>query len=286
MKKRFLMIQLGLLITILLCNIACANGNKNKVEIKTISYNIRQSGLAQTDGEHKWDNRKQATITMIEQEKPAVFGLQEALLEQVEYLETNLPQYSRVGVGRDDGKNAGEFMAIFYLSDKFKLLQNGTFWLSETPLSVSKGWDAACFRTVEWVQLQEIESKKVFYFFNTHFDHIGMAARENSAKLVLEKIKEIAGKKARVVLGGDLNSAISDPIFDPLKNFMDVARECSPVTDNKGTFNGFGSSPNTIVIDHFFSRNVKCKQFRTLDGDYGAPYISDHYPIEFVFELK
>jgi len=286
MKKRYLFIQIGLLATIMLYNVACTNGNKAGVEIKAISYNIRQSGLADNDGENKWDNRKKATITMIEQEKPSVFGLQESLLEQVEYVEANLPQYKNVGVGRDDGKNAGEFMSIFYLSEKFNLLQSGTFWLSETPDTVSKGWDAECFRTVTWVKLKDIESKKEFYYFNTHFDHKGIVAREKSAKLVSEKVKEIAGKKASIVFGGDLNSDISDPIFNPLKKFLKVARECSPITDNKGTMNGFGATPNNIVLDHFFCKNVECKKFRTLDSDYGVPYISDHYPIEFVFELK
>jgi len=286
MKKRFLIFQIGLLATILLCGIACTNGNKPKVEIKLISYNIRQSGLADKDGEYQWENRKQATIKMIEQEKPSIFGLQEALLEQVEYVATNLPHYSKIGVGRDDGENGGEFMTIFYLSDKFNLLQSGNFWLSETPNIVSKGWDAECYRIVTWVQLQDKESKAEFYFFNSHFDHKGIVARENSAKLVADKIKEITGKKANIVFGGDLNSDISDPIFNPLKKFMKVARECSPITDNRGTMNGFGATPNNIVLDHIFCKNVKCKEFRTLDGDYGVPYISDHYPIEFVFEIK
>jgi endonuclease/exonuclease/phosphatase family metal-dependent hydrolase len=177
-------------------------------------------------------------------------------------------------------------MAVFYLSDKFNLLQSGTFWLSETPDIVSKGWDAECFRIVTWVQLQDIKSKKEFYFFNTHFDHKGIVARENSAELISEKIKEIAGRKASIIFGGDLNSDISDLIFNPLKKFMKVARECSPITDNRGTMNGFGATPNNIVLDHIFCRNVKCKEFKTLDSDYGVPYISDHYPIEFVFELK
>jgi endonuclease/exonuclease/phosphatase family metal-dependent hydrolase len=172
------------------------------------------------------------------------------------------------------------------LKDKYKLLQSGTFWLSETPEQVSKGWDADCFRTATWVQLQEIKTKKEFYFFNTHFDHKGEISRKESAKLVAEKIKEIAVKKANIIFGGDLNSAITDEIFNPLKKELNIARECSPITDNKGTFNGFGSAPTSIVLDHFLCKNVVCKSFRTLDDDYGAPYISDHYPIEFVFEIE
>jgi endonuclease/exonuclease/phosphatase family metal-dependent hydrolase len=207
------------------------------------------------------------------------------MYEQVQYIEENLPQYARIGVGRDDGKDGGEIMAILYLKDYFKLLQHETFWLSETPEKVSKGWDAECFRTLTCVKLQEISTGKEFYFFNTHLDHIGVVAREESAKLISEKIKEIAGEDTKIIFGGDLNSAITDTIFNPLKDFMNIARDCSPVSDNKGTMNGFGTTPNNIVVDHIFCKNVKCISFRTLVGDYGAPYISDHYPIEFIFEL-
>jgi len=286
MKRKFITAHIALIAALIVCSVAYTNGQKIKVALKFISFNIRQSGLPGQDGNNKWDNRKGATIKLIEQEAPAVFGLQEALLEQVRYIEKNLPQYTRFGVGRDDGENAGEFMAVFYLSDEFNLLRSGTFWLSETPDSVSKGWDAGCFRTVTWVLLQDKKSKKEFYYFNTHFDNQGAAARENSAKLVAKRIKDITTKKASIILGGDFNSSMSDPIFNPLKKYMNVVRECSPVTDNKGTFNGFGSTPNNIVLDHFFCKNVTCKLFKTLDGNYGAPYISDHYPIEFVCELK
>jgi endonuclease/exonuclease/phosphatase family metal-dependent hydrolase len=281
MKKIFVCLSI-----MVLCITSCNTGNNPKIEIKLISYNIRQSGLSETDGEYQWDNRKGATLNMIKKESPHILGLQEALPEQVKYIEENLSQYKRIGVGRDDGINSGEFMAIFYLHEKFNLLKSGTFWLSETPDKVSKGWDAECFRTVTWVQLQDKEYGKEFYFFNTHFDHKGIAARENSVNLIVKEINEIAEKKATVILGGDLNSAITDIIFNPLKKEMKIARECSPITDNKGTFNGFGTAPNSIVIDHIFCRNINCKSFRTLENDYGVPYISDHYPIEFVFQLK
>ncbi|MDR3046369.1 MAG: endonuclease/exonuclease/phosphatase family protein [Bacteroidales bacterium] len=284
MKMAFL--SKKIIFLFLLCCIYACTDKRNVLEVKLISYNIRQSGLADKDGEYKWENRKAATLNMIEKESPSVFGLQEALLEQVEYIEQNCPKYSRIGVGRDDGKNAGEFMAIFYLKDKYKLLQQGTFWLSETPDTVSKGWDADYFRIVTWVKLQGINTKKEFYYFNTHFDNIGEVARKESTKLVAEKIKEIAEKKANIIFGGDLNSAITDKIFNPLKKNMKIARKCSTITDNKGTFNGFGSAPTSIILDHIFCKNIECKSFRTLDGDYGVPYISDHYPIEFVFEIE
>ena len=137
-----------------------------------------------------------------------------------------------------------------------------------------------------WVHLREKATGKEFYYFNTHLDHKGVVARREGVKLVVREVQQIAGRKAAVVVGGDLNSTIDDRIFDPLKKFMTPAREKAPVTDRKGTYNGWGQAPNSMVIDHLFVRNMKCLSYRTLDGDYGVPYISDHYPIEIVVWLK
>lgn len=253
-------------------------------EAKIISYNIRL-GVAD-DGKNSWENRREATLRMLEREAPTVFGIQEGYLFQVNYIEENLPQYGRVGVGRDDGKEQGEIMAVFYLKERYDLLDHGDLWLSETPDRVSRGWDGACNRTMTWVHLREKATGKEFYYFNTHLDHKGETARREGVKLVVKEVQEIAGRKAAVVVGGDLNSTIDDKIFDPLKKFMAPARVKAPVTDNKGTYNGWGQAPNSMVIDHLFVRNMKCLSYRTLDGDYGVPYISDHYPIEIVVRLK
>ena len=236
-------------------------------EAKIISYNIRL-GVAD-DGANSWEHRREATLRMLEREVPTVFGIQEGYLFQVNYIEQNLPQYARVGVGRDDGKEGGEIMAVFCPPDR-----------------VSRGWDGACNRTMTWVHLREKATGKEFYYFNTHLDHKGEAARREGVKLVVRKVLEIAGRKAGVVVGGDLNSTIDDRIFDPLRKFMTPAREKAPVTDRKGTYNGWGQAPNSMVIDHLFVRNMRCLSYRTLDGDYGVPYISDHYPIEIVVRLK
>ena len=231
-------------------------------EAKIISYNIRL-GVAD-DGANSWEHRREATLRMLEREAPTVFGIQEGYLFQVKYIEENLPQYGRVGVGRDDGKEGGEIMAVFYLRDRYDLLD----------------------RTMTWVHLREKATGKEFYYFNTHLDHKGVVARREGVKLVVREVQQIAGRKAAVVVGGDLNSTIDDRIFDPLKKFMTPAREKAPVTDRKGTYNGWGQAPNSMVIDHLFVRNMKCLSYRTLDGDYGVPYISDHYPIEIVVRLK
>ncbi len=252
-------------------------------EIRLISYNMRTS--AARDGANSWENRRHATRQMIEQEAPALFGVQEAMPDQLQYINTESPQYAYVGVGRDDGAGEGEVMAIFYLRERFDLLNSGTFWISETPDRVSRGWDAACNRTVTWVELRDHISGKEFFFFNTHLDHLGKVAREEGVKLLTQKIQQIAGKKPAIV-GGDFNTSTDSPLFKPLTKYMFSARSKAPVTDHKGTFNGFGSAPDTIVLDHLYFRGkMKCRKFVTLDGNYGAAFISDHYPIEMIFTL-
>ncbi len=263
------------LAVLLLCG-GCGNREKD-VEIKYISYNIRYANTS--DGDNAWDIRKPATKEMIEREQPDVFGLQEALIGQLQYIDSNFPQYSRVGVGRDDGKEEGEFMAVYYRSDKFKLLKNGDFWLSETPDECSMGWDAACRRIVTWAKLKDKETGKVFYAFNTHLDHVGEVAREQSILLIVKKIDEIVKKdKAPVFLSGDFNSNVNSAIFDPLKSIMKDSRAILPESEWIPTYNNFGNG-NDAMIDYIFYKNAEVQDFKTLNGDYGKPYISDHYPV-------
>ena len=190
--------------------------------IKLISYNLRTSHGK--DGDNVWMKRRHATPEMIRREAPDVFGVQEGLIDQLHYIDAECPQYARVGVGRDDGAEKGEFMAVYYLRDRFELLDSGTFWLSETPDKVSRGWDGACNRTVTWVELKDRKSGKEFFYFNTHLDHKGKAAREEGVKLLIEKIHEIAGKKAPAIVGGDFNTPVDSPIFKPLTKYMVSAR--------------------------------------------------------------
>ena len=160
----------------------------------------------------------------------------------------------------------------------------GTFWLSETPDSPTMGWDAACYRTCTWALMQDKTTGNRFAIFNTHLDHRGRVAQTESIKLVVEKIKEIAGERATVILGGDFNVVPEDEIFEPLGEFMLEARTTAAEADVKGTFNMFGKRKEHSVIDHLFfrGRRAKCHEYRVLDGDYGAPFISDHYPVEIV----
>lgn len=266
---------------------ACLSSCTPKPEkIKIISYNIRL-GVAD-DGENSWEFRKQATADMLNAEKPDAFGLQEAMPMQLAFIEENFPQYKRVGVGRDDGVAEGECMAIFYNTGKFELLESATFWLSETPGVPSDGWDAACRRTVTMTHLKRKESGKELCFFNTHLDHVGSVARAESVKLLEELMDDFAEDGIPVVLSGDMNSTVT-PIFDPLfeDGFINV-RDAAPITDNCSTYNGwkkFEEDTGESAIDHFFTKGIEPKTFKTLNGDYGVPFISDHYPVEFTFDL-
>jgi len=252
-------------------------------ELKIISFNIRYNSWDNIDGENGWPYRKASVAKMIEQEKPLAIGLQEALIDQLQYLDSALPSYRRIGLGRDDGKEAGEFMAIYYNTDAVELLSGETRWLSATPETPSKGWDAACFRTVTKARFKIKESGKEFIYLNTHLDHVGKTARAESAKLIASLAKDIE-EGTPIILGGDMNSTIDDEIFQSFyAEGLKAARELAPKkhSDNRITYNAYGKDKGA-VIDHFFVRGVKVKSFRTLDGDYGVPYISDHYPIEIV----
>lgn len=251
--------------------------------LKVISYNIRL-GIAD-DGIHSWEYRKSATCVMIERERPDLIGIQEGMIDQVRYIEQQCPQYVRLGVGRDDGREEGEIMAVYYLRDRFELLDDGTFWLSRTPDTVSRGWDAACNRTATWGVFRDRITGRNICYINTHLDHLGPVAREESVKLLAAKVRELAPEGAAVVLGGDFNSPTDDSIFRPLDALLCSARDTSPATDRKGTFTDYGRIAVPPLLDHLFYRNLLPISFRTLDGDYGVPYLSDHYPIEAVFGL-
>ena len=249
--------------------------SKGKNEIKVMSFNVL---VSHNDDSNNWGQRKVASLNMLNEEKPTVFGLQEALLHQVNYLAENLPQYGWVGVGREDGINSGEFMAIFYLKDEVELLDSGTFWLSETPDEPSMGWDAACKRTCTWTKLKMKKTGVEFAYLNTHLDHVGKQAQRNGLALMVERCAQIVPKGMTAFVTADFNASTDDAIFEPLKADMLDARETAPETDRRGTYNGFDNLQN-VVIDHIFYRGAEAHTFRVLDKYYGAPYISDHYPV-------
>lgn len=258
---------------------------KEYTDISVISFNIRVDNAA--DGTNVWRNRRDAVVTMIERERPMLLGLQEAQPHQITYLSEHCPDYAWYGLGRDTGKvppatdsyAAEETMAIFWRTAELELLDKGPFWLSETPDQVSKGWDASYRRTCTWAGFRHKKSGQTCYFFNTHLDNDGKVAREESIKLLVSRMKTINSKRRVSFLTADFNSNVTDACFAPLHVYMRDARANAAVSDDYPSWNGYGAS--TGRLDHVFFSGDNCtaREFRTLRGDYGVPYISDHYPV-------
>ena len=257
-------------------------------DLKIISFNIRYNSWENIDGENGWPNRKAAVVKMILEEQPAAIGLQEALIDQLQYLDSNLPGYQRIGVGRDDGKQGGEFMAIYYDTAQLRLDGCQTLWLSETPEVPSKGWDAACYRTATVANFYDRQSHRNFYYINTHLDHMGKTSRAEGVKLIASLFTpSMSALIVPAMVGGDMNSSILDTALLAFE-YVHLTPACDKVSTalcHAVTYNAYGKGPGAS-IDHFFVRGgIEVKQYRILDGDYGVPYISDHYPIEMVIRL-
>lgn len=254
---------------------------KNKTaDINVISYNIRMGSA--DDGTNSWKYRYPASAMMVMDQKPDIFGIQEAFDFQFKYLEEYCPGYKGIGVGREDGKSKGEYMAIFYNKKAIKLIKWGTFWLSETPEEPSKGWDAACFRTATWALMKDKASGRKFYYVNTHLDHVGWEARKNGLKLIVDRIAEINPENYPMILTGDFNMRINRPEFDDLKKVMQNAREVAVKTDHHNTYNGWGKASSDSIIDYIWFKGFSsCTEYQTITKEYmDRAYISDHYPIK------
>ena len=252
---------------------------KNEQTLKVISYNIRVGSAP--DGDHHWDKRKIATPAMIEDQKPDIFGLQEALKMQLDYIEETCPDYDHVGVHRDDGKEKGEVMAIFWNTKTQEMIKWGNFWLSETPEIPSKGWDAACFRTATWALLKDKRYKKFYYYVNTHLDHIGQEARAKGLSLIVDRIDDINPEGYPMILTGDFNVELGDPCLQSLVGRMESVRDIAPVTDSLITYNGWGATDRGSAIDYIYESGFKATpSFETITKTYkDVPFISDHYPV-------
>ncbi len=274
MKKTILLLMAALMVLPV-----SVSAKKKTSNLKVISYNIRL-GTAK-DGDNSWEFRYPASSAMINDQKPDIFGLQEAYDFQVNYLEEACPDYKSVGVGREDGIHKGEHMSIFYNTKTIKLLKWGTFWLSETPDVPSKGWDAQCFRTATWALLKDKASGRKFYYVNTHLDHVGWEARKNGMKLIVDRIDKINPKGLPMVVTGDFNMRINRPEFDDMKKMMKNAREEAVKTDHHQTANGWGKSGPDSIIDYVWYKGFSsCPEYKTITKPYmGRQYISDHYPI-------
>lgn len=247
--------------------------------INIITYNIRYSN--EKDGVNAWTNRKDNVKALVKFHDADILCAQEALAEQFDALLEN-SDFEAVGAGRDDGKRKGEFSPIFYNKNRFSKKDGGVFWLSQTPDVPSKGWDAMFNRVCTWVRLYDKLNKKEFLVFNTHYDHVGVQARIESAKLVKQKIQEIA-PKLPVVYTGDLNVTPETEAITTIKSFLSDSKEISkePPYGPDGTFNGFKfNSPLKDRIDYIFvNKGFKVQKYGVLTDSKDQRYFSDHLPV-------
>ena len=258
---------------------------KDSEGLKVMSYNIRY-GSAE-DGTNSWQYRWPATIEMLNEVQPDVFGVQEALDFQLTLVSEMARNYKNVGVGREDGKHDGEHMAIFWNKKTVKMLKWGTFWLSETPEKPSMGWDAACFRTATWALMKDKKTGKKFYFVNTHLDHVGKEARKLGLKLIVDRIDDINPEKYPMVLTGDFNVRPDNPCLVDLDKIMTSTRKIAKKTDSKGTFNGWRKDREGGVIDYIYVSGFgEVVEYETITKKYAdRSFVSDHYPIMSVLKF-
>ena len=269
-----------IVLTLLVCIcIQFAFAQKN-TPVVIATYNIRYNNPG--DSLNAWSHRKENVKALIRFHEFDIFGTQEGLIDQMNGI-SEMEAYARTGHGRDDGKEAGEHSAIFYKKDRFKLIESGDFWLSETPEKPGKGWDAKCCnRICSWGKFQDIQTKKIFYFFSVHFDHQGIVARKESGKLMVKKIQEIA-KNAPVICVGDFNST---PETEQIQAMQTILNDSYKVTQDPpygpvGTFNAFKfDAPMKHRIDYIFvSKGIKVLKYGVLTDAKDQRYPSDHQPV-------
>jgi endonuclease/exonuclease/phosphatase family metal-dependent hydrolase len=261
-----------------------------------MTFNIRFNNAA--DGRNAWPKRRDDVAELILRQKPDLLGLQEALAGQIGELKERIgDEHDWYGVGRDDGKEQGEFAPIFYRRARFEVLGKGTFWLSETPEKVgSKGWDAALPRVATWLKLKDKAADRELLFANVHFDHRGQQARLESARLLRRKLAEVAGD-APIVLLGDFNATPDSRPYEALVDAAELkgddgtATKAAVFRDARGlvanpagpntTWNGFtkaidGSRIDHVLVDaHWTVAGFAVIDEQTKDGR----FYSDHFPI-------
>ena len=246
--------------------------------MKAMSFNV----LCYGNGENEWTKRIPLVVRAIRNEDPDIFGVQEAHNDWMNALTGSFPDYAFVGKGRDDGKKKGEYSAVFYKKTKYKKLDEGHFWLSETPEKAgSKGWDAACIRICSWAKLEEKETGKQFVFMNTHLDHVGQVAMQKGAELIAARAAEIA-PDLPVILTGDFNVTPDSAPCAAVKagGFRDC-RDIAKKTDMNKTYHGFTSGTEGLaVIDYVFVKgDIDVKRFKVYKKKLDAHFPSDHFPV-------
>ncbi|WP_339657248.1 endonuclease/exonuclease/phosphatase family protein [uncultured Maribacter sp.] len=250
-------------------------------DLSVMTYNIKWDNT--NDTVNNWKDRKSAMVSLLKHYQPSIIGMQEVVNGQLNYLVANLPNFASIGVGREDGKEKGEYSPILYDTKLLKLLKSSTFWLSDTPDKISVGWDAALERICTYALFKDLKTNKQFWVFNTHFDHIGVVAREKSTLLIVSKIKELNTENLPVVLMGDLNLS---PEETPIQYLSQELIDGQLITQKTfygptGTFNGFDQ--DRILknrIDYIFVDSFYVLEYIHIDDRMeNNKHISDHLPV-------
>jgi endonuclease/exonuclease/phosphatase family metal-dependent hydrolase len=253
--------------------------------LKVSSFNIRFDNPG--DNANRWDNRKQSIVLFLESENLDIIGMQEALVHQKDYLDDQLSAYESVGIGREDGVAAGEFAPIYYKKELFTLVDSGTFWLSETPQDPSIGWDAVLERICTYVYLRDNRNDRLIHFYNTHFDHVGSEARQNSARLIMDSIRSNSANEW-VILAGDLNTEPdSEPYNVILEGGLSDSYNARVRFGPVGTFNGFDPGGSfSRRIDYVFLNGFSSESYFANDLTVNGNFISDHFPVISLLEYR
>ncbi len=265
----------------------CFSGNLLAQNHVIATYNIRFDNPG--DEGNLWKDRLPQVISLIQFHQIGLFGTQEGLSHQIKQLSEGL-DYAYVGVGRDDGAEKGEYTAILFDPQRYKVEESGTFWLSPTPEKPSKGWDASLNRICTWARFKDNKGKK-FYVFNVHYDHIGQQAREESSKLVMNKVKEVNTQNYPAILMGDFNvtpdnvaytTIIGNPSWKDSRLISKI-----PAYGPKGTFSAFNwdKMPDGIIDHLFVQGKIDVIRHGILTDNYGKKYPSDHFPVLVEFEF-
>ncbi len=261
------------------CVVFCSGLLKAQT-LKVMTYNIRLD-LA-SDSSNAWPHRKALVSDVIRFYEPAIFGVQEALPHQMQYLDSSLPDYSFVGLGRDGGQQ-GEFSALFYIESRFSVIEQATFWLSESPNIPGKGWDAAFPRICTHALFLDKETQQKFRVFNLHLDHVGEKARLESIKLVKQRIDKLNSDGLPVILMGDFNANPESEVIELVSEFLKNTRDLSTFKyGTVATFNGFRVNETpTQCIDYIFVSQgaFTVEKHAVLNDMKEGRYPSDHFPV-------
>ncbi len=276
MKNRFLILCMAALL------FGSCTPPSVRQPLKVMTFNIRLD--IPSDSANSWEFRKENVYKMIAYYQPDLLGMQEVCCNQMEDLKEGLPEYTALGVGRDDGKKAGEFCPVFFNTRRFSLVDYGNFALSEHPERIGvKGWDASYNRVVTWAVLQEVESGKKLVFFNTHLDNDGQIARKESARLIQQKMKELAPDMP-AILTGDFNCL---PDEEPLQileaGILQNAGKAAAVTYGPAySFHDFGrlQLDECVLLDYVMATNdFSVNRYRVIQDKPDNGFLSDHYPV-------